>query len=158
MKAWVGVREVDEADVKARMVLEVGPVAPGLDYDGSMLAAMACQGLAVDGLMFVRVGAECVADYAIEKNGGQWSVHCHVIDSWQRRGVATRIYDAVEREAKAVGAVLVPSRTQTPDAKAFWAKRSGQVELMGGARLRGKLAEKRDRSGGAWRDPSAPKP
>lgn len=64
---------------------------------------------------------------------------------------------AKKGRAKAVGAVLVPSRTQTPGAKAFWAKRSEQAAVMGGAGLREKLVAKRDRSGDAGRAQSIPK-
>ena len=140
-------------DKKPLPPLSFSSQAPSSDYDGSMSAAMAMQGFAVDGLTFVYAGDECVADFQIEKGERGWSLHSHVAQAWRRRGVASFIYDQVREQALAAGKALGPSEFQTSDALAFWAS--------WGAKAPQGVAEKiRHRRAQAPRpaDQSAPKP
>lgn len=53
---------------------------------------------------------------------GDYLTNVRIVKGHQRRGVATKLYDAIERD---LGRRMRPSPTyQSPDAEAFWAKRS----------------------------------
>lgn len=96
---------------------------PEIHYDGSMGASMAQGGMDVDGLIFVYVGDACVADFQLEKTPSAWHMHTSVATQWQRKGIASALYDLVEAQANASGAKLAPSPSQTEEAILFWEHR-----------------------------------
>ena len=52
----------------------------------------------------------------------QWySVDSEVQDEYQRRGIATRMYNMAREAAKKQGATIVPSHRQSKDAEGLWA-------------------------------------
>lgn len=96
---------------------------PAVHYDGSMGASMAQGGMDVDGLTFVYFEDVCVADFQIEKTPTAWYMHASVAKEWQRKGIASALYDLVEAQANASGTKLEPSPSQTEKAILFWAHR-----------------------------------
>lgn len=99
---------------------DIDPIA---EYDGSMAADMAQAGFPAAGVVYAYIGEACVADFCIEKNGARWHLHAHVDPRWQRKGIASAVYDRVERMALAEGARLEVSPTHTGAAASFWQKR-----------------------------------
>lgn len=71
------------------------------------------------------VGAASFIKGKNNKAGGPHAERVYVEKEYQRRGIATQMYDRAE---KAIGEPLVPSHTQSRDAQAFWKRRLQKEE------------------------------
>lgn len=57
-----------------------------------------------------------------EDDATQWyAVDVEVEEPYQRRGIATKMYDMAKQAAKSAGAIIVKSHTQTDAGRGLWA-------------------------------------
>ena len=85
------------------------------------------------GKLFYRVfdGRKQVGEFYVAMNGYQPDAisvtRAGVDDAYQRRGIASQVYDLIEKDAQSAGGRLVPQGDihMSPDAVAFWNNRTG---------------------------------
>jgi ribosomal protein S18 acetylase RimI-like enzyme len=103
-----------------KWLMEADSIAERLRIEHKFGTERTKRGTFPDVIIDAYVDDTFVGDLHVVKDGEWVAYGVRVLPDWQRRGIATQLYNYAE---KLLGVKLKPSSSQTDDGKAFWQAR-----------------------------------